>query len=160
MTRRTPVSRHASSSAIVPITLMLASNFGSSTERETAAWAATWTTVSGRVAAITPSSRASRRSRPGSRAFELIRSRRPVDGVVHRRLHEPPQTVDEVGDVLERARLSAVAEHRDRRAAQRLADERGDRAPVVEPHARAEGVEDAHDARVDAVGAVVRHRDG
>ena len=38
-------------------------------------------------------------------------------------------------------------------------DERRDRASVVEPHARPEGVEDSHDARVDPVRAMVRHRD-
>jgi len=51
------------------------------------------------------------------------------DGVVDRRVHEPPDAVDEVVDVLERARLRAVAEHRDGLAGERLRDERGDRRP-------------------------------
>src|SRR2546425_11568005 len=72
-----------------------------------------------------------------------------IDRVVHRRLHEPPETVDEVADVLERPGLRAVAEDGDGHAGQRLAHERRDRASVVEPHARPEGVEDTNDARVD-----------
>src|SRR3989454_5183565 len=40
-----------------------------------------------------------------------------------------------------------------------LRDERGDRAPVVAPHARTEAIEDAGDPRVHAVRAVVGHRD-
>ena len=62
-------------------------------------------------------------------------------------------------DVAEAARLRAVAVDRERLAAQRLHDEVRDDAAVARPHARAVGVEDADDARVDAVVAVVRHRD-
>ena len=61
-------------------------------------------------------------------------------------------------DVAERARLAAVAEHGDRPVLQRLAQERRDRAAVVRAHARAVGVEDPHDRRVDALLAVVGHR--
>ena len=64
----------------------------------------------------------------------------------------------EVVDVAEAARLRAVAEHGERLARERLADERRDRAPVVRPHPRAVRVEDPDDARVDALLAVVRHR--
>ena len=73
-------------------------------------------------------------------------------------LGEPDDAVDQVGDVAERARLGAVAEHGDRPVLQRLAQERRDRAAVVRAHARAVGVEDAHDRRVDALLAVVGHR--
>ena len=82
-----------------------------------------------------------------------------VDRIVDWALHEPPETFDEVADVLERARLRAVAEHGDGGAGQRLAHEGWDRASVVGPHARSEGVEDPDDARVDPMGTVVGHRD-
>ena len=61
-------------------------------------------------------------------------------------------------DVAERARLGAVAEHGDRPVLQRLAQERRDRAAVVRAHPRAVGVEDPHDRGVDALLAVVGHR--
>ena len=64
----------------------------------------------------------------------------------------------QVGDVAEAARLLAVAEDRDVLVAQRLAHERRHRAAVVQAHARAVGVEDADDLRVDPVVAVVGHR--
>ena len=60
--------------------------------------------------------------------------------------------------VAERARLGAVAEHRDRPVLQRLAQERRDRAAVVRAHPRPVRVEDAHDRGVDALLAVVGHR--
>ena len=65
---------------------------------------------------------------------------------------------DQVVDVAERARLAAVAEDRDRPVLQRLAQERRDRAAVVRAHPRAVGVEDPDDRRVDALLAVVGHR--
>ena len=61
-------------------------------------------------------------------------------------------------DVTEAARLGAVAEDGERPVGERLAQEGGDRAAVVGAHARAVGVEDAHDRRVDALLAVVGHR--
>src|SRR5256884_8714251 len=82
-----------------------------------------------------------------------------VDRIVHGRPHEAPEAVDQVGDVLERARLRAVAEDGQWLAGERLRDERGNRAPVVDPHGRAKGVEDAGDPRVHAGGAVVGRRD-
>src|SRR4029450_7288755 len=69
-------------------------------------------------------------------------------------------TAQEVSDGAERARLAAVAENRDVLAAQRLAHEGGDRAAVLDAHARAVGVEDPHDARLELVVAVVGHGDG
>ena len=68
--------------------------------------------------------------------------------------------VDEVGDVAEAAGLLAVAEDGEGLAAEGLAHEGGHDAAVVEPHARAVGVEDADDLGLDAVVAVVGHGHG
>ena len=62
--------------------------------------------------------------------------------------------------IAEAARLLAVAVDGQRLAAQGLADEVGHDAAVVQAHARAIGVEDAHDARLHAVRAVVGHGHG
>ncbi len=62
--------------------------------------------------------------------------------------------------ITEAARLGAFAEDCDGLVLERLADESGDDAAVVEPHARAVGVEDAHDAGFDLVLAVIGHRHG
>src|SRR2546423_6409930 len=70
--------------------------------------------------------------------------------------HEP---ADQVVDVAEAPRLRTVAEDRDRRALERLAHERRHGAPVVRAHARAVGVEDPDDRGVDALLAVVGHRE-
>src|SRR2546430_10147221 len=51
--------------------------------------------------------------------------------------------------VAERARLRAVAVHRERLAPQRLHDEVGHDPAVVGSHARAVRIEDPHDARID-----------
>ena len=90
---------------------------------------------------------------------ELVRVA-DVDRVVVAGLGEPDQAVDQVGDERERARLRAVAEHRDRLVLQRLAQEGRDGAAVERAHPRAVGVEDPHDGRVDALLAVVGHRQG
>ncbi len=81
-----------------------------------------------------------------------------VDRVVLLREHQTDEAVHEVADVAEAARLRAVAEHRHVLVAQRLRHEGRHRAPVLHPHARAVGVEDADDLRVDAVEPVVGHR--
>ena len=81
-----------------------------------------------------------------------------LTGQVLARLGEQDQPADEVVDEAEAARLRAVAEHRQRLLLERLADEGRDRAAVVRSHARPVGVEDAHDRRVDALLAVVGHR--
>ena len=65
---------------------------------------------------------------------------------------------DQVVDVAEAARLAAVAEDGQRLVLERLAQEGRDRAAVVRAHPRAVGVEDPHDAGVDALLAVVGHR--
>ena len=82
-----------------------------------------------------------------------------VDGVVDVGLHQAPDALDEVRHVLEGPGLGAVAVDRDRLAAKRLADEVRDRPPVVPPHPGPERVEDPDDAGVEAVVAMVGHRD-
>jgi hypothetical protein len=56
-----------------------------------------------------------------------------IDRVVHGRVHEPPDALDEIGHVGERARLGAVAVHGQRLAPQGLAMKVGWRARR-EPH--------------------------
>ena len=68
------------------------------------------------------------------------------------------QAADQVVDVAEAPRLGAVAEDGDRLALHRLAHERWDRAAVVGAHPRPVGVEDADDRGVDALLAVIGHR--
>ena len=74
------------------------------------------------------------------------------------RLGEQDEPADQVVDEAEAARLGAVAEHGQGLRRERLAQEGGDRATVVRAHARPIGVEDPDDRRVDALLAVVRHR--
>src|SRR5215211_543297 len=57
-----------------------------------------------------------------------------VDRVVLAALRKQVEAADEVVDVAEAPRLRAVAEHRQRRALERLPDERRDGAPVVRSH--------------------------
>ena len=73
-------------------------------------------------------------------------------------LLEQDQAADQVVDVTEAPGLRAVAEDGDRLLLHRLTHERRDRAPVVRAHAWAVGVEDADDRGVDALLAVVGHR--
>ena len=82
-----------------------------------------------------------------------------VDGQVLAALRERDQAADEVVDVAEAPRLRAVAEDGQRLLLERLAHERRDRAAVVRPHAAPVGVEDADDRRVEALLAVVGHRE-
>ena len=77
-----------------------------------------------------------------------------------RAVHHADHAFDQVVAVAEGAGLRAVAEDRDVLAGQRLADEVRHHAAVVGVHARAVGVEDPHDADVDAVLAVVVHEEG
>ena len=81
---------------------------------------------------------------------------------VHRQVviahHQPVDAFDQIGDVAKAARLRALAENRDGLVRERLADERRHDAAVVQPHPRAVGVEDADDARLDLVLAVIGHR--
>lgn len=65
--------------------------------------------------------------------------------------HKADETIDQVGDVAERARLGAIAIDRDVLAPECLDDEIGYDAAVVGAHARPIGVEDAGNPDVDAV---------
>ena len=76
------------------------------------------------------------------------------------RFRQAQEAVDFVADVAEAAGLAAVAVDGEVFAAQSLLHEVGDDAAVVELHARAVGVEDADDARIDLVIAVIGHGDG
>ena len=80
-----------------------------------------------------------------------------VHGQVLARLREQHEPADQVVDVTEAPRLRPVAEHRHGLTRERLPEKRGNRAPVVRPHARAVRVEDPDDRGVDALLAVVRH---
>ena len=71
---------------------------------------------------------------------------------------EPVDPLDEIGDVAERSRLRAVAVQRERLTLERLHHEVGNHPAVLRPHPRSVRVEDAHDARIDPVIAVVGHR--
>ena len=75
-------------------------------------------------------------------------------------VHERDESLDEVADVLERAGLGAVAVYGHRGTLDGLLDEVGDDAAVVEGHAGSVGVEDARDANLEAVLAVVIEREG
>src|SRR6185312_2771963 len=68
--------------------------------------------------------------------------------------HEFADAFDQVVHVAERARLRAVAVNRERLVAQRLHDEIGDDAAIVQLHLRPEGVEDARDLDLHAVHAL------
>jgi hypothetical protein len=70
-------------------------------------------------------------------------------------VHHAHDAVDQVVDVAERAVWLPSPKMRDVLVSQRLADEVGDDASVERVHARAVGVEDAHDADVHLVHAVV-----
>ena len=81
-----------------------------------------------------------------------------VDGSHVIRAQQAPDALHQVVHVAEGARLRSVSEQRHVLAEDRLPEEVRDRAAVLDLHAGAEGVEDAHDADVDAVVAVVGHR--
>ena len=74
-----------------------------------------------------------------------------------RGVHHADDAFDQVVAVAERAGLRAVAVERDVFAGEGLADEVRDDAAVEGVHPRAVGVEDAHDADVDPVHAVIVH---
>src|SRR2546423_14551831 len=73
----------------------------------------------------------------------------------HRKRIEP---LDEVVHVTEAPRLRAVAEHGQRLVLQGLTDERWNRPPVVRPHARPVGIEDAGYRRVHPLLAAISPR--
>ena len=72
-------------------------------------------------------------------------------------LQQPVDAVHQVRHVAEGARLAAVAEDGQGLAAQGLAHEGRQGAPVVQAHARTVGVEDPHDAALEGVVPVVAH---
>jgi hypothetical protein len=74
-----------------------------------------------------------------------------VDGRGVVGIHELDEAADEVRDLLEGARLRALALNRERLALERLDDEVRDDAAVVRVHARAKRVEDARDAHLNAL---------
>jgi hypothetical protein len=73
-------------------------------------------------------------------------------------LGEQNEAADEVGDVTERARLGPVAEDRERLGAEPTMHERGGRPPILRAHALTIRAEDARDAGVHTLLAVVGHR--
>ncbi len=83
-----------------------------------------------------------------------------VDGFVEIALGEAEDAVDEVAAVAKAAGLLAFAEDGEGFSAQRLADEGGDDAAVLESHAGAVCVEDADDVGIDFVVAMVGHGHG
>ena len=74
------------------------------------------------------------------------------------RIQQAHDAIHQVVHVAEGARLLAVAVDGERLSEQGLLEEVGQGAAVLQVHARAVGVEDAHDARIHAVKAVVGHR--
>src|SRR5256714_15336334 len=74
-------------------------------------------------------------------------------------LGQQREPADQVVDVAEAPRLRALAEDGDRLPLQRLAHERRHGAPVVRAHAWPVRVEDPDDAGVEALLAVVAHRE-
>ena len=74
--------------------------------------------------------------------------------IAHRQFEN---SINQIGDVTKRARLQAIAKHRERFSAQRLPNKGRDNAPVVQTHARAVGVKDAHDLSVNLMVAMIRH---
>ena len=65
-------------------------------------------------------------------------------------LHEQLESVQQIIDITERARLGAVAVDRDWLIPQCLHDKVGDHPPIVFQHARAIGIEDTGDLGVEA----------
>ena len=74
--------------------------------------------------------------------------------------HQTVDSVDQIGNVAETARLFSRAVNGDGLPGQRLINEIRQGAAVIEAHARPVGVEDADDVRVQALGAVIGHHHG
>ena len=70
-------------------------------------------------------------------------------------LHQAEETVDQVVNVTEGARLRAFAVDCQILADERLGDEIGDHAPIARMHARSVGVEDARHPDLDTMLAVI-----
>ncbi len=80
-----------------------------------------------------------------------------VAGVPQVAHQQPPDPFDEVVDVAEGAGLLAGAEDSHGLAGEGLLDEGGNHPAVAHPHPRPIGVENAHDAHLQAVIPVIRH---
>src|SRR6185295_17168068 len=76
------------------------------------------------------------------------------------RIHHGYAAANQVIDIAEAPRLAAVAEDRDVVAAQGLHDEIRYHAAILAVHARAIGIENAHDLDVERVLAVVVEEQG
>src|SRR2546427_1536353 len=83
-----------------------------------------------------------------------------IYGFVLLGIHQPVDAFDEVRHITEAACLPPVPIDRDGLAPKRLVYEIGQRAPVIEPHARSISIEDAHDVSVHAVESVISHDHG
>src|SRR5436305_6417181 len=81
-----------------------------------------------------------------------------IDGKVLVRFGECDEAPDQVVDVTEAPCLGAITEHRQRLALQGLSDKRRNRTAVLWTHERPVGAEDSRDRRVDALLAVIGHR--
>ena len=75
-------------------------------------------------------------------------------------IHQPDQSLHQVVHVAEGPRLGAGAVERQRLAAQGLDDEIADHPAVIGQHAGPVGVEDAHDANLHAMHALVVKAEG
>src|SRR5436853_4851360 len=73
---------------------------------------------------------------------------------------KPKQTIDFVTDVAKAAGLASIAVNRDVLAKQRLPHEIGDYASVIQLDARAIGIEDSRDTRIQLLITVVCHGGG
>src|SRR5579885_60903 len=94
---------------------------------------------------------------PGELQHRQFRRVADVHGQIVIAHHQPVDAFDQVGNVTEAAGLSALAEDGDGLVFERLTDEGRHDAAIVKAHPRAVGVEDAHDARLDFVFAMVGH---
>ena len=83
-----------------------------------------------------------------------------VDGVVFLRCEQLVNASDQIGDIAEAAGLFAIPINGEGFTVESLEDEVGYSAAIIDVHARAVGVEDAHDAGIDAVEAMVGHGEG
>jgi hypothetical protein len=102
-----------------------------------------------------PGDRQHQRRQLGNRPFARIAEvHRPLLG----RIEHGHDAADEIVDVAEAAGLAPVAVNGQRVAVERLGDETRDHPAVVRAHARAVGVEDPQDSRVDAERPPISHR--
>src|ERR1700683_2811485 len=107
----------------------------------------------------------SRRANKGADALRKFEDRNllgitDVCGFVLIRFEQAVDSINQVRDVTEAASLLAVAVDGDGVAAEGLIEKIRKSAAIVQSHARAVGVEDAHDARVNGVVTVISHGQG